>query len=681
MSIVSALMPAPRAKAETGIGAVMMTTRPHISVLTRSPWKQAAEAQAIVNADPTIRAAERAISNRAAALPWHLETADGTTVGTGEGEDATPALLAIRDLLEKPYRPLPGDPHNPATPRTFAGLKQVTFRHMGACGIGFWYLDQVEALAGTPLQILYVNPARMMPAQDSAGNVLAWWLDRDKPGGGVLLELDRVIPFLLEPADEGVFPTGLVATALAKVEVSRLADRHVTTTLAAGGRLAGVMGPKEGTLEPEQFEQLKRDVRTIAESPDSARRMLILQGPVDYTPATANVNELALVDVSRLAREDKLALWGTPQTILGIPAPGGLGQGEGSREADEATFWQNAVGPRMAAFVETLQARLLDRYAELGAAVTYVAEEPTFDDETPAYERAHKAQVIPLTNDERRDLVGLDPHPDPEIGRQVWLPSTLTRVWPEPDEPVVPVPPPVAPPTPMTGDEALPVPGDLAAAKASVPGLRALRTDVGDALSDIGRDIARRVRRSHAHLVAKRGRDDSSWWDQGRVERLLTEAIEPHVRRLAGAETERVDREMSPAKATFEQVVARLLPGVGVRIRGIADHTRERVQALIERGIADGLGAAELGDLLERDGPFDELRAETIARTESARVLNTAALESYREYGVARVIASDGDADDVCARRNGQTFTLDEAMGIEDHPNGTLSWSPVIAGA
>jgi hypothetical protein len=75
---------------------------------------------------------------------------------------------------------------------------------------------------------------------------------------------------------------------------------------------------------------------------------------------------------------------------------------------------------------------------------------------------------------------------------------------------------------------------------------------------------------------------------------------------------------------------------------------------------------------------FDEYRAELIARTESARVLNDSQLETFREFDVEQVTAIDGDDDEVCADRNGQTFDIDEAMDIEDHPNGTLDWVPVV---
>jgi hypothetical protein len=58
---------------------------------------------------------------------------------------------------------------------------------------------------------------------------------------------------------------------------------------------------------------------------------------------------------------------------------------------------------------------------------------------------------------------------------------------------------------------------------------------------------------------------------------------------------------------------------------------------------------------------------------------NSAALDSYREFGVTEVEAIDGDEDDECATRDGQVYPVDEAYAIEDHPNGTLDWAPYFA--
>jgi hypothetical protein len=43
-----------------------------------------------------------------------------------------------------------------------------------------------------------------------------------------------------------------------------------------------------------------------------------------------------------------------------------------------------------------------------------------------------------------------------------------------------------------------------------------------------------------------------------------------------------------------------------------------------------------------------------------------------------QVEAIDGDGDEECAARNGNVYAVDEALEIEDHPNGTLDWIPVV---
>jgi hypothetical protein len=92
------------------------------------------------------------------------------------------------------------------------------------------------------------------------------------------------------------------------------------------------------------------------------------------------------------------------------------------------------------------------------------------------------------------------------------------------------------------------------------------------------------------------------------------------------------------------------------------------------------MSPAELGDTIEAWTGFDEARAELIARTELADAYNAAALGSYGELGVSEVQAIDGEGDDECASRNGQTYSVDDAESIEDHPNGVLDWVPVIPG-
>lgn len=136
----------------------------------------------------------------------------------------------------------------------------------------------------------------------------------------------------------------------------------------------------------------------------------------------------------------------------------------------------------------------------------------------------------------------------------------------------------------------------------------------------------------------------------------------------------------------INEAVRKVLTDGGARITGINGSTRDRVMAVVQRtvidGIARGAGPAEvandLEDALADPSLFGEYRAELIARTETMLAYNAAALTTYTGYGVERVQAIDGDTDEECAARNGKEFTILEAAVIQDHPNGTLDWVPIL---
>ena len=113
------------------------------------------------------------------------------------------------------------------------------------------------------------------------------------------------------------------------------------------------------------------------------------------------------------------------------------------------------------------------------------------------------------------------------------------------------------------------------------------------------------------------------------------------------------------------------------RITAISNTTRSGVRKRIAEAIEQGMSPREAGQYVREWSGFTEYRAERIARTEMMNAYNTAAIASYRDLGVQQVVADDGDEDAECAERHGQVFTVDEADGIEDHPNGTLDWLPV----
>lgn len=709
----------PQAKAFIGPGAAAMQTQPTLSSAVQSPQKFMRAAAGFWKTDPWIRAAERVISGKFSTVEWHLEDDDDTEV---DDEYPDKKYLIPRNLLEQPQAAL-DQKDRQVNASTRRELWAITSRHMGVCGSAFWYLDQMEPVAKTPLSILYIAPWRMWPSFTKAGQLTGWVLDYDEATRtGTPLTLDEVVQFNLEPPDEGAFPPGLVQSAMGIVNLDAKSIGHASEVLTAGGRLAGIVSPKDAasSLPDDKFQQLVRDFRTINELPDAARRTNILQGPIDFNRTAATMGELELIALMAAARDDILALWGVPYSQLGGSLAIGLSSGD-VRKYDEAALWQNAIHQRLVPFTEQVQYGLLDRYKKAGVTVELEVDEPEFDDDGPRFDLLAKSAGIAMTNDERRDLIGEAPLDEAilgpsgkSLGKEVWLPINISLVTDTPE--TAQVAPgsvadigrtgpatqdsPVAPRTPMT-----PASMPLSKARldprtsrlhASLTRLRtkmekehtpSLKTALANFLASQRQDIAARLR-TNPDIAVSKGKDTRAYFHPTRWDRELTGILARPLTSMAQNVNEHITSVLpspSSGKATPVGIVDRALSRGAARVTAINARTRKAVQDYIIIGLEEGKSPAELADdieagvLLDNGQPaFDELRAETIARTELMDAYNGAALSSYADAGATEVEAIDGDGDPECAERDGRTFSVLEADSIEDHPNGTLDWVPVI---
>jgi hypothetical protein len=262
---------------------------------------------------------------------------------------------------------------------------------------------------------------------------------------------------------------------------------------------------------------------------------------------------------------------------------------------------QGAVHDRVVSLQETIQYQLLDRYQKLGQVYELEIEEPDFDDAMPAYELAAKAREIPLTNAERRELVGLDPWGVPEIDISIWLPVGLTQAFPGGEEgPVVeeepknPVPaalapfaginnPPAEGEAPPEGEgDSLPsedmgmeevVKATLAAKLAQVrekvdrANIPAMQRAVARVLAEQRAEVER-LFRERADKIARKPNDTTLWWDEKKWNDRLDEALRPFY---------------SQTVETVNGQVQKMLPGATGKAGQMVIHTIEDPMADVIR--------------------------------------------------------------------------------------------------
>ena len=95
--------------------------------------------------------------------------------------------------------------------------------------------------------------------------------------------------------------------------------------------------------------------------------------------------------------------------------------------------------------------------------------------------------------------------------------------------------------------------------------------------------------------------------------------------------------------------------------------------------VLTGKKTTDLKNMLQNDFQVSYSRADTIVRTEMARIQTVAAKQRYEDYGIEQVeILADDAGCDECDSLNGQRFYINDALPIPAHPNCRCCIIPVV---
>jgi hypothetical protein len=130
-------------------------------------------------------------------------------------------------------------------------------------------------------------------------------------------------------------------------------------------------------------------------------------------------------------------------------------------------------------------------------------------------------------------------------------------------------------------------------------------------------------------------------------------------------------------------------------IYGGANGRPKGIIPVVEEGIRRGYTPLQIADGYPNEdyegiaGQFEDAigwRTDMIARTETAHAYNWGAWQAFSDAGVGKIQALDGtEFDAPCRERHEAIFDMgsdgepiDNGLGTEDHPNGTLCWAPLV---
>ena len=689
--------PRPRAaKAGTDLGP--WATGVPLSLMETEPQQKAA---AYLKAYKVgwFNKAGRKISGDLAGLPVVVSDGDAdagdteTTIDEPDLDIPFAQLDPIGQLQRLMERPNPN--------QTGRALRQKTQIRLDFGGAAFWYLENGNG-TGLPTAIYGISPARMWPSIAKDGRLLGWVMDKDAPSGGVPFDRDEILVFSAATSDDqDWFGVSVVEAVYSQVPLTDLIARHTGNTLSLGGRLSGMLWPKERALTEDEFTDAQRAWRNVASDPNAARRMLIFPEPMEWAQGAATPQEIGIPELASLNRDEILTAFPISPYKLGVPTPGGLNSGEVRRE-DRKDYWEDTIEPRANLFEEVLKVGLLSRYeAAMGRTFNVELESPNLDDAPTLLEKAGAYRAL--------ISIGFDPQ---ETVRAVELDHIRWNGLPDLLDPA---------------KQAQMAEAAAAAGKPTEGGITTVvndstRRDNTQTQTTLGKgykareDIASRgslllsdflagqrervvagIRDSYpAGKVARRAwavKADPDWWNAAVEDAELSATLRVVYNDAAQQGLTVVADSLNrivPNK-TVARITNDLLTYGGERIKDINARTLQSITAELATGTARGYTVAQLIDGVPAEsfrgvlqvgldngvGVWGDARAETIARTETALSYNRASLEGYREFRVSRVTAIDGDGDPECAARNHAEMSIDDALSIADHPNGTLDWVPV----
>ena len=184
---------------------------------------------------------------------------------------------------------------------------------------------------------------------------------------------------------------------------------------------------------------------------------------------------------------------------------------------------------------------------------------------------------------------------------------------------------------------------------------------------------------------------DASKWAKNELEPIYKRQN----RRVLDHTTESVGTIMNIVINVPDRVARELINTGGTRLGllDVASDTRKAIFRSLDEGRKLGEGADALARRIRNEVPKGRFlnagstyRARMIARTETKWSQNESSLVAYDlSPDITEVVAFDAQlgpdrSDPECISRNGRTFTIKQArseMGRE-HPNGTLSFAPIV---
>lgn len=280
-------------------------------------------------------------------------------------------------------------------------------------GNEFWFLER-DKRTKLPLKIYPLNPTAVRPI---VGKYYVERYDYNFQGATYSFSIDDIVHFKNYSPFSDIVGMSTLEIARSSVETEVFSKEYIRKFYYNDATPGGILST------PDEVNQDKADLikSKWAESFSGVKRAFktaVLSGGLTYTTISPKQSDMQFVEQSKLTRDDILALFGVPKTVLGIVEDVNYA----SAKASNYIFSSRSIYPKDLRIVDQLNEFFVKQWEPDG--YWFEAKSPVQEDR---FEDAQVNQIKfangQLTINEWRRHDGLPPV---ENGDQVFLPFSLT---------------------------------------------------------------------------------------------------------------------------------------------------------------------------------------------------------------------------------------------------------------
>jgi HK97 family phage portal protein len=264
----------------------------------------------------------------------------------------------LLELLSRPNPHLSGN-----------DLLAVTSAHLDLDGNAFWYV--IRGQTGIPIEVYPLRPDKTYIVQDKKNSLaIAGYIFKNEVGNDVPLDVNDVIHFKnFNPSAKYPFPSrgrGVVESAAVVIDTDEYAREYDRNFFLNSARPDGVL-TYDGELSDSDFKRLKEQWNQEYRGTANARRTAILKNGMDYKEVGMNRSQMEFIEQRRFTRDEILAMFRVPKTILGITED----VNRANAEASNYVFGLRVLEPRFKKVVNTLNEFFVPMYGDDNLYISY----------------------------------------------------------------------------------------------------------------------------------------------------------------------------------------------------------------------------------------------------------------------------------------------------------------------